>query len=42
MPIKDAAALVNINYSTAKHIIKYYKETGNVESKQMLKRKKAQ
>ena len=33
MPIKDAAALVDINYSTAKHIVKYYKQSGTVETK---------
>ena len=39
IPIKEAAARLNINYSTAKHIIKYFKKNGIVETKQMLKRK---
>ena len=40
MQIKDAAEKLDINYSTAKHIIKHFKETGNCETKQMLKRKR--
>ena len=32
-PIKDAALELGINYSTAKHIVKHYKETGHVETK---------
>ena len=39
IPIKDAALRLNINYSTAKNIIKTFKRTGQVETKQMLKRK---
>ena len=36
--IKDAAEKCDINYSTAKHIYNSYKNTGRVESKDMVKR----
>ena len=37
--IKEAADRANINYSTAKHILKTYKQTGMVETTQMMRRK---
>jgi len=40
MTIKDAAKQLDINYSTAKHIMKVYRKTGEVETKLMLKRVK--
>jgi predicted DNA-binding protein (UPF0251 family) len=40
MTIKDAAKVIGINYSTAKHIVKVYRKTGTVETK-MMKRKRA-
>lgn len=39
MTIKDAAKQLEINYSTAKHIMKVYRQTGEVETKIMMKRK---
>ena len=36
--IKEAAAYLKINYSTAKHIMKLYKKTGEVQSFLGLKR----
>lgn len=39
MTIKDAAKYLDINYSTAKHIMKVYRQTGEVETKIMMKRK---
>lgn len=39
MQIKEAAAMIGINYSTAKHIIKTFKKTGNIETRLMLKNK---
>lgn len=35
--IKEAAADIGVNYSTAKHIIKVFKNTGNIETQPMLK-----
>ena len=32
IPIKEASQLLDINYSTAKHIIKLYKKTGQIET----------
>ena len=40
MTIKDAAKQLDINYSTAKHIIKVYRQTGETETKIMMKRSK--
>lgn len=40
MTIKDAAKVLDINYSTAKHIIKVYRKTGETETKIMIKRNK--
>ena len=40
MTIKDAAKALDINYSTAKHIIKVFHKTGQVETKIMMKRNK--
>ena len=37
--IKEAALLLGINYSTAKHIVKTYKRTGEVETQVMKKKK---
>jgi transposase len=37
--IKEASRLMDINYSTAKHIIKEYKRTGTVETQLMKKQK---
>lgn len=39
MTIKDAAKQLGINYSTAKHIMKVFRETGEIETKIMMKRK---
>lgn len=39
LTIKDAAKELEINYSTAKHIMKVYRQTGEVETKIMMKRK---
>lgn len=39
MTIKDAAKLLEINYSTAKHIVKVFRQTGEVETKVMMKKK---
>jgi hypothetical protein len=39
MTIKDAAIELGINYSTAKHIMKVYRKSGDVETKIMMKRK---
>jgi hypothetical protein len=39
MTIKDAAVELGINYSTAKHIMKVYRKSGDVETKIMMKRK---
>ena len=39
LTIKDAARELDINYSTAKHIMKVYRQTGEVETKIMMKRK---
>lgn len=39
MTIKDAAKYLDVNYSTAKHIMKVYRQTGEVETKIMMKRK---
>lgn len=40
MTIKDAAKELDINYSTAKHIMKVYRQSGEVETKVMMKRKR--
>lgn len=40
MTIKDAAKAFDINYSTAKHIMKVFRQTGEVETKIMMKRNK--
>lgn len=32
LQIKEAASIIGINYSTAKHIIKTFKKTGNIET----------
>jgi transposase-like protein len=37
--IKEAAAQLDINYSTAKHIMKLYKETGHIKSRVITKKK---
>lgn len=37
--IKEAAQMIDINYSTAKHIIKLFKRTGSIETKLMQKNK---
>ena len=42
LTIKEAAQILNINYSTAKHIVKFYKKTGGVQTEMMLKRKPQQ
>jgi hypothetical protein len=39
LTIKDAAKELGINYSTAKHIMKVFRHTGEVETKIMMKRK---
>ena len=39
LTIKDAAKELEINYSTAKHIMKVYRKSGEVETKIMMKRK---
>ena len=39
LTIKDAAKELDINYSTAKHIMKVFRQTGEVETKIMMKRK---
>ena len=39
LTIKEAAKGLDINYSTAKHIIKVYRQTGEIETKIMMKRK---
>lgn len=39
LTIKDAAKELDINYSTAKHIMKVYRQSGEVETKIMMKRK---
>lgn len=39
LTIKDAAKELSINYSTAKHIMKVFRQTGEVETKIMMKRK---
>ena len=39
MTIKDAAKYLEINYSTAKHIMKVFRQTGEVETKIMMKKK---
>lgn len=39
MTIKDAAKELDINYSTAKHIMKVFRQTGETETKIMMKRK---
>lgn len=35
--IKDAAVSLQLNYSTAKHIVKVYRKTGKVMTKMMEK-----
>lgn len=37
--IKEAAIKLKINYSTAKHIVKTYKKTGEVQSQIIVKRR---
>ncbi len=37
--IKEAANILNINYSTAKHIVKTFRRTGQLETQLMKKRK---
>ena len=37
--IKEAAQMIGMNYSTAKHIIKIFKRTGSIETKLMIKNK---
>ncbi|CAI2377448.1 unnamed protein product [Moneuplotes crassus] len=39
LTIKEAAIELKINYSTAKHIIKVFRQSGEVETKIMMKRK---
>lgn len=39
LTIKDAAKELDINYSTAKHIMKVFRQTGEIETKVMMKRK---
>lgn len=39
LTIKDAAKILDVNYSTAKHIMKVYRQTGEVETKIMMKKK---
>ena len=39
LTIKEAAQNLNINYSTAKHIVKVYKKTGDVSTSMLNKRK---
>lgn len=39
MKIKEAAEKLQINYSTAKHIIKVYRTSGKIETSLMKKRK---
>jgi hypothetical protein len=39
LTIKDAAKELAINYSTAKHIMKVFRQSGKVETKIMMKRK---
>lgn len=36
--IKDASDMLEINYSTAKHIVKNYKESGSVQTLSMKRR----
>jgi transposase len=38
MTIKEAAESLDINYSTAKHIIKNYKDSGSVQTISMKRR----
>ncbi len=38
MTIKEAAQNLKINYSTAKHIVKVYKRTGEMQTQMMNKR----
>ena len=42
LTIKEAAQVLNINYSTAKHIVKTYKRTGSLETQLMKKNKRKQ
>ena len=37
--IKKASTILNINYSTAKYIIRTFNKTGTLETKQMIKRR---
>jgi predicted transcriptional regulator len=39
LTIKEAAQNLKINYSTAKHIVKVYKKTGDVSTSMLNKRK---
>jgi transposase len=39
LTIKEAALNLKINYSTAKHIVKVFKKTGEVSTQQNIKRK---
>ena len=38
LTIKEAAQNLKVNYSTAKHIVKVYKRTGEIQTQMMTKR----